>query len=338
MKNAVILQGSGMGSTTIKNYGSGAAITFTGTSGSYINKAAIKELKIEDSGSGTDGIYMRYSVDNTIERVWITSTGQHGIHLDLNCWNNNIVRNYIESCVQKGIYIGQECNAVNVINNFIKLCDIGIYISDEGAASCTDNRILYNTIEASTTGHIYVYQQYAAVFTMLNTKIIGNHFEGSAIYAIKVDSSQVWPNCPAGTVIRDNFISSTSVGAIYVDLNTCDTTIVEGNTFYSGTDATATHIDLSATTLNAFIAWNKNGGSGTPLNANASATYKYLDPEGIDYLQNFYPVKDNTYYLGENSATTPHAWKGLILKDTTNSHYYRIEIISGTITATDLGT
>jgi len=51
---------------------------------------------------------------------------------------------------------------------------------------------------------------------------------------------------------------------------------------------------------------------------------------------NIYPSTDNTYYLGKNDDDTPYAWKGLILKDTTNGKYYRIETINGVITATDL--
>lgn len=56
----------------------------------------------------------------------------------------------------------------------------------------------------------------------------------------------------------------------------------------------------------------------------------------ITQTKNFYPLTDNTYYLGKNSASTPFAWKGVILKDTTNGNYYRIEIISGVVTATVL--
>lgn len=48
------------------------------------------------------------------------------------------------------------------------------------------------------------------------------------------------------------------------------------------------------------------------------------------------PTTDNTYYLGKNDDDTPQAWKGVILKDTTDGKYYRIEMVSGVITATDL--
>jgi hypothetical protein len=49
-----------------------------------------------------------------------------------------------------------------------------------------------------------------------------------------------------------------------------------------------------------------------------------------------WPLVDDTYYLGKNDDDTPFAWKGLILKDTTDGKYYRIEVINGVVTATDL--
>lgn len=51
---------------------------------------------------------------------------------------------------------------------------------------------------------------------------------------------------------------------------------------------------------------------------------------------NVEPTADNTHYLGKNDDDSPAAYKGLILKDTTNGKYYRIEVINGTLTATDL--
>lgn len=48
------------------------------------------------------------------------------------------------------------------------------------------------------------------------------------------------------------------------------------------------------------------------------------------------PGIDNNSYIGKNDDDAPFAYKGLILKDTTNGKYYRIEVISGVLTATDL--
>ena len=56
----------------------------------------------------------------------------------------------------------------------------------------------------------------------------------------------------------------------------------------------------------------------------------------VSNMQNIYPITDDTYYLGKNDDDSPFAWKGLILKDTTDGKYYRIECINGVVTATDL--
>lgn len=51
---------------------------------------------------------------------------------------------------------------------------------------------------------------------------------------------------------------------------------------------------------------------------------------------NIYPITDNTYYLGKNDDDSPFAWKGVILKDTTDGNYYRIEVTNGALAVIDL--
>jgi hypothetical protein len=51
---------------------------------------------------------------------------------------------------------------------------------------------------------------------------------------------------------------------------------------------------------------------------------------------NLWPATDNTYYLGKNDDDTPFAWKGLIVKDTTNGNYYRIEVTNGAVAVTQV--
>jgi hypothetical protein len=53
-------------------------------------------------------------------------------------------------------------------------------------------------------------------------------------------------------------------------------------------------------------------------------------------IRNITPETDNTYYVGKNDDDTPLSFKGIILKDTANGRYYRIEITNGSIVATDL--
>jgi hypothetical protein len=62
-----------------------------------------------------------------------------------------------------------------------------------------------------------------------------------------------------------------------------------------------------------------------------SAPADRLDVEG-----NILPHTDNSYHIGKNSITSPKAWKGIILKDTTNGNYYRVEVINGVLTPTQI--
>jgi hypothetical protein len=44
------------------------------------------------------------------------------------------------------------------------------------------------------------------------------------------------------------------------------------------------------------------------------------------------PAADDTYYLGENSSPFK-AFKGLVLKDTTDGKHYRIQVTNGSLEA-----
>jgi hypothetical protein len=48
------------------------------------------------------------------------------------------------------------------------------------------------------------------------------------------------------------------------------------------------------------------------------------------------PKTDNTNYLGKNSISTPLAWKAIIVKDTANGNYYRLEVTNGVPVATQI--
>jgi hypothetical protein len=66
------------------------------------------------------------------------------------------------------------------------------------------------------------------------------------------------------------------------------------------------------------------------------AVFNDLEINGTITSKNIYPMTNDTYYVGKNSISTPLAFKGVVLKDTTNGKYYRIEVISGVLTATEI--
>ena len=87
---------------------------------------------------------------------------------------------------------------------------------------------------------------------------------------------------------------------------------------------------------NQFIIGTSNAGHSLVLMSDNRTTAVTIGTDQTTHTQNVYPSIDDTYYLGKNDDDTPFAWKGLVLKDTTNGKYYRIEVVNGVVTATDL--
>ena len=67
-----------------------------------------------------------------------------------------------------------------------------------------------------------------------------------------------------------------------------------------------------------------------------TAQYTTVTGAKVKVIGDFWPGIDNTYYLGKNDDDSPFAWKGLILKDTADGNYYRIESTNGSLVVTDL--
>lgn len=70
-----------------------------------------------------------------------------------------------------------------------------------------------------------------------------------------------------------------------------------------------------------------SGGSGDVIIASGG---------GLTKTGNIYPHTDDTYYLGKNDDDSPAAWKGVIMKDTTDGKYYRLQITNGAADIIDL--
>ena len=75
---------------------------------------------------------------------------------------------------------------------------------------------------------------------------------------------------------------------------------------------------------------NSNDDGHLDLTADVS-----IDLNGLTVSQNIIPATDDTYYLGE-IGTPFKAYKGIILKDTTDGKHYKITSVSGVLTTTAL--
>ena len=98
---------------------------------------------------------------------------------------------------------------------------------------------------------------------------------------------------------------------------------------YGFTDSNQEGPSLVVYDGNSFGSTLKNPTNGENLTIlDGSATY-------ITNAASLIPAIDDTYYLGE-IASPFKAYKALVLKDTTDGKHYKIEVISGTVTATAL--
>jgi hypothetical protein len=131
------------------------------------------------------------------------------------------------------------------------------------------------------------------------------------------------------SIAHDNYGRVMQVG-ILENVNT--NALTEGNVLY----VSATTAGVPTTTLP--LTPNYVQEIGTVLVKSATLGAIQIVARSVSALTagDIWPLLDDTYYLGKNDDDTPFAWKGLIVKDTTNGKYYRIEVINGVITATDL--
>lgn len=117
-----------------------------------------------------------------------------------------------------------------------------------------------------------------------------------------------------------NFENSGNAAELIVDLHVSSTTLLRGP---SGADQT----DFAICSGGAGEIWFGNSAAASPY------TYTYyakVNSSGI------VPATDDTYYLGKNDDDSPAAWKGVILKDTSDGKYYRIQVTNGAVEAIDL--
>jgi hypothetical protein len=149
--------------------------------------------------------------------------------------------------------------------------------------------------------------------------------ENSSQYVTRIDSSgylSLGTYSPPNTVLfaLKNYKGS-ATHFIY-----CLDSLGTGVPFYVTAGGTVS-ASGSLTTTNYISSGNGfRTGATTVIDANRNLTN----------IRNITPETDNTYYVGKNDDDTPLSFKGIILKDTANGKYYRIEITNGSIVATDL--
>lgn len=171
-----------------------------------------------------------------------------------------------------------------------------------GVAMSSDGRVQSAAVGTSGfTGNIYVSTNYGVTWT--------SKASSQEWMKIVMSSDGQYQAAYTGDITTGYIYGSSDYGSTWTQLTGA------GNRTFAGLAITSDGKMILASTIGGYI-------------------YSSNTDTGI--AGSLYPSLDNTFYLGRNDDDSPQAYKGLILKDTTNGKYYRIEVISGTITATDL--
>jgi hypothetical protein len=56
----------------------------------------------------------------------------------------------------------------------------------------------------------------------------------------------------------------------------------------------------------------------------------------ITYAKAILPISENTYYLGNPSDAAPICWKGIMLHDQTNGKHWKLTMVGGVLTTTEV--
>ena len=176
---------------------------------------------------------------------------------------------------------------------------------------------------------------------LTDIKITNNHFY-RLTRGVNLRSLSYAGTIGSIVIANNTFTNLTWAGieAEFITALPADRIIIYGNSFYDSGLAVMDHgIGILGHISNLGVYANNY------LGMQAENYYEYVasdaSPSLIDARieadsNNLYPNKDNTYYLGKNSISSPLAFRGATFKDTTNGNYYRVEVISGVLTATQI--
>lgn len=291
MKLGVNLVGAGMAATIINNLGTGPAVRYNGTLVSPIRKTVLSNLKILDSGTGTDGIYMYYACqNNTIDRVWVRSAGRYGINLNKSF--SNVIRDcLIDSSVSNGILIDTESNDNTIEENHIVSNNIGIYLTNDNIK----NRIRDNSIESNLVAGVVVYRDTG---TLASLTIRDNYFENNGDDCIKIYSSAT--TGARGILIDGNYFYSVDIED-FIDITYGDDITIKDNTFGDGN---AGCVHLRTTSNTGVVNLYPNIHYGTSFNAGS-----HLSIHADSHMTNINRTEAWLSYFDADDAT-PSVLKG----------------------------
>ena len=269
-----VLRGASRGRTTIKNTGTGRAISSIGNGSTGNWNIVISDMTIEGQAGTLSGIFFDYTYHSQINNVEVKNCGGSGIRIQRGFYND-ITSPWCHRNNQHGIFFGQTSNACNVFGGHIEYnSQDGILIYSEGATDRTHGITVVGTTFESNA--VYNYELY----DVDECRIYGSYFESASPdttqYHIVVQDNSGTSNW--NIIDACNFAGTNASGALVsILVNQGTDTIIQNCSINAGVTITAnavrtklmhnarlqgTFTDSSTTTQD----YNDITGAGSPGN------------------------------------------------------------------------
>jgi len=247
----------------------------------------------------------------------------------------------------------------------LKIFADGLYVTDANtvvistSGNITSKELYLTSLDANTVPYLDTNKKFTS--SSVTTAELGYLHNVTSAIQTQFTGKANQASGKTATIHNSVDIYGTDGTAITLPSSSCNlagvtsgksSTIHNSIEFY-GTDSTSVTFpsgggNVAVYDANSYIADSQVYDKHTNLDANSiglgiakDASYALktageIYAEGVINSGSIQPITDDTYYLGKNDDDSGKAYKGLILKDTTNGKYYRIEITNGEIYATDL--
>lgn len=303
----------------------GSAFTIT-------NSEYMRMSNLVAKGPGP-GLNIAGSAQSIFEKLWVEVSTNDAIYID---GDENCEMTFRDALMWSGDN--------KVCFHYVRTDGVdtgGIYLfnvrAGVGASATGKNGFKFESSHSSITNiYVMLANTVADAFTE-NAYVFDNvgNINGVDVWgAITGDSKAVMyiNNCSAMRLIAPRLANNHASGYIVeIDEASIDINLIDMLAY--GADGITVIYFAATFTGNNVRVHNPYAYVGSYTFTNTSA---HLVNSNIFSGNSIYPAVDNVFYLGKNDDDSPFAWKGVILKDTTDGKYYRIEVINGVVTATDL--
>lgn len=222
--------------SVIYNAGTGNAITMVSTGTD--NLIYLKDFAVRGTMSSASGIEATQTSQLTLENLWVTSNGFHGVKLN-KCYNSKVKDCVIAQNGQHGLWLNEQCNDVTILTCVINgnarkdggYGNVSI-IGSSGKENLSVSVIGCDFTAAGLTPITTVSAAYNLIAQYTNSLLILGCYSEAAVTNLVFSDSTA--HCVS---FINNYMQD---GTVY--FNSSPQLLVQGNTFFKNTVATVLNV------------------------------------------------------------------------------------------------